>query len=100
LFGSASYQYGHGNDGQSLTGNELDNLIVGGTGPDILSGGGGSDYLAGYGGGDTLTGGSGSDTFGGTAAELNGDTITDFSADDKIVISDATLAGFSFSRSG
>jgi hypothetical protein len=34
------------------------------------------------------------------AAGLNGDTITDFSAGDRILISNATLAGFSFSLSG
>jgi hypothetical protein len=75
----------------SAAGNDLANVITGNLGANVLSG------LAGA---DTLTGGGGSDIFRDTAAGLNGDTITDFSLGDKIVISDATLAGFSFSLSG
>ena len=72
-------------------GNELGNLIVGNQGNNVLTGRGGAD---------TLTGGAGSDTFKDIAAGLNSDTITDFTNVDKIVITDATWAGFAFSLSG
>ncbi|MCL6699445.1 M10 family metallopeptidase C-terminal domain-containing protein [Sphingomonas sp. NSE70-1] len=78
-------------DDFSGTGNNLANVITGNRGDNILSG------MAGL---DTLTGGEGNDIFRDTAAGLNGDTITDFAVGDRIVISDASLAGFSFSLSG
>jgi hypothetical protein len=56
--------------------------------------------ISGHLGADTLTGGAGNDTFLDTKAGHNGDTITDFSAGDKIVFSDATLGAFTFSLSG
>lgn len=44
---------------------------------------------------DTLTGAGGADRISGSAANLNGDTITDFAADDLIVITDApAVSGF------
>ena len=49
---------------------------------------------------NSLSGNGGSDTFRGTAAALTGDTITDFAVGDKIVISDANLAGFASDLSG
>ena len=45
-----------------------------------------------------LTGGVGNDTFQDTLAGLNGDTITDFSAGDKIVITNASLVGIHVQR--
>jgi len=45
------------------TGNELDNVITGGSGSDTLDGGAGSDTLNGLGGADTMTGGTGDDTY-------------------------------------
>jgi hypothetical protein len=77
-----------------------DDILNGNPGNDTLDGGPGNDILSGGSGIDTLTGGTGADTFSNTIAGLSGDTITDFSASDKIVISDASLAGFSFSLSG
>ncbi|WP_308516304.1 FG-GAP-like repeat-containing protein [Sphingomonas flavescens] len=74
--------------------------LSGGDGNDKLYGAAGDDLLIGGSGIDLLTGGSGRDIFKDTAAGLNGDTITDFGIGDKIVITDATLAGFSFSLSG
>ena len=65
-----------------------------------MAGGLGVDTLEGNGGSDILTGGADNDTFRGSAAGLDGDTITDFAAGDGIVISDASLDGFSFSLSG
>ena len=69
-----------GND--TIIGNSADNVITGGSGI------------------DKLTGGAGNDTFQDTVAGLNGDTITDFSAGDKIVITNASLSGLTFSVSG
>jgi Ca2+-binding RTX toxin-like protein len=74
--------------------------ISGGAGNDNIIGGAGAEQMSGGAGDDTLTGGAGRDLFVDTAARLSGDTITDFSAGDKIVISDANLAAFSFSLSG
>jgi hypothetical protein len=48
-------------------------------------------------GADILTGGGGHDVFQDTAANFQGDTITDFSASDRIWITDASLASFAFS---
>lgn len=90
----------------TILGNDANNYLEGGQGSDNINGGAGDDTLVGDGpsasvfSADTLTGGAGKDTFLDSAAGHNGDTITDFSAGDKIVFTDATLAGFSFSLSG
>jgi VCBS repeat-containing protein len=47
--------------GDTLTGNELDNIIYGLAGGDILNGGDGDDTLVGGAGGDRFDGGTGSD---------------------------------------
>jgi hypothetical protein len=73
------------------SGNVLANVIVGNDGSNVLSGGAGAD---------TLTGGGGNDTFADTAAGLNGDTITDLDVGDRIIISNASLSGFTFSLTG
>jgi len=72
-------------------GNDLGNAITGNSVANILTG---------LGGKDTLTGGAGADTFRDTAAGLNGDTIADFAAGDKIIITDAGFADFSYSVVG
>jgi hypothetical protein len=77
----------------------IENAIGGGA-ADTIIGNSADNVLTGSGGGDTLTGGAGNDTFRDTKAGLNADTITDFTAGDKIVITDATLSGFTFSVSG
>jgi hypothetical protein len=59
---------------------------------DRMSGYAGDDTISGGGGQDILAGGSGDDTFIDTAANLNGDTITDLQAGDRIVIRDANLS--------
>ncbi|HEX3860808.1 MAG TPA: cadherin domain-containing protein [Stellaceae bacterium] len=63
-----------GATGLVLTGNEFNNLIVGGAGNDTLDGGDGNDTLNGGAGDDTLNGGTGDDTLnGGTGNDtLNG----------------------------
>ena len=48
---------------QTLTGNDLRNVINGGAGADIIDGKGDNDRISGYAGDNRLTGGSGSDTF-------------------------------------
>ena len=78
-----------GND--RLTGNSLINLLSGGSGDDTLIGGAGADRL---------TGGLGNDTFIDTRAGLDGDAITDFTVADRIVLTDANLATFTFSLNG
>ena len=82
------------------TGNELANTLTGNGAANALSGLAGNDILTGGAGTDTLTGGSGDDAFQDTGAGLSGDTIADFAAGDRIVISDASLAGFTFSLAG
>ena len=93
----------------AITGNDLDNILSGLGGNDTIVGGYGQDTIIGGTGADVLTGGNvpgafnldaSADLFKGTAAEFNGDTITDFTVGDKIVITDANIAGFSFSLSG
>jgi hypothetical protein len=77
-----------------------DDVLVGNSGTNILYGYGGNDTLTGGLGRDRLIGGAGADTFRDTADGLNGDTITDFSGTDKIVITDADIANFQFSLGG
>ena len=90
-------------------GNALDNVMVGSSasdeingaaGADVIDGAAGNDTLSGGSGNDTLTGGAGSNIFLDSSSNLDGDTITDFQAGDRIVITDASLADFSFSLSG
>jgi len=67
-----------------------DNLN-GGLGDDVIDGGAGSDLLIGGPGHDTLTGGTGADFFQDTAANFNGDIITDFHIGDHIQFTDTSL---------
>ena len=97
------------NFADTLTGNSSDNVLSGGAGNDTLNGGAGrdtldggtgNDSLRGGAGADILTGGSGADSFIGTASELNGDVITDFTLADRIVVLGASLPSFTYSLSG
>ncbi|MDO1582241.1 DUF4214 domain-containing protein [Rhizobium oryzicola] len=65
--------------------------VEGGDGNDTITTGRGNDVLIGGAGSDTLKGGAGNDVFQGTVEELNGDTIQDFSVDDRLVVTDADL---------
>lgn len=64
--------------GAVLTGNDLDNVIQGGTCADLLDGAGGNDTLIGGGGNDTVTGGTGSDRFVVAVNSAASVVITDF----------------------
>lgn len=69
-------------------------------GTDQIYGDAGNDTLVGGAGADTLTGGADADRFLGTAADLNGDRITDFAAEDRIVISNYSAATTTVSYAG
>jgi Ca2+-binding RTX toxin-like protein len=56
---------------------------------DSLLGSGAADTLNGGAGSDTLTGGTGLDQFAGTVAELDGDRIADYEAEEVILVEDA-----------
>ena len=86
--------------GDTLIGDGAANSLRGNAGDDTLVGNGGDDLLQGDEGFDTLTGGSGNDSFLDTTLRLNGDTITDFAAGDRIVFTNADMAWFNFSLSG
>lgn len=62
--------------------------IGGGKGADTITGTDGSDVIAGGLGRDVLAGGAGFDRFEGTMAEWRGDTILDFSSQDRLFIAD------------
>jgi Ca2+-binding RTX toxin-like protein len=119
---SGTYALGLGNDVEigiiqstgavNLTGNELDNTLIGGKGANILIGGAGNDTLSGGMGADVLTGGVGDDTFmfkyvsDSSRADYNlltsatADKVTDFvNGEDKIVI-DLSESNFAGSLSG
>ncbi len=79
-----------GAKGLVLTGNAFANTVIGGAGNDTINGGPGSDTIIGGLGADTLTGGAGADIFRllarteSTVAATGRDTITDFTAGDRI----------------
>ncbi|MGB0681281.1 MAG: hypothetical protein ACPGOV_01160 [Magnetovibrionaceae bacterium] len=89
-----------------IRGTDGDDVLSGGRAAESLIGGAGDDVLIGHGGNDTLTGGHGADQFrfetGSTTgaagsieriSEMGTDRITDFDADeDVLVLSDADLA--------
>jgi Ca2+-binding RTX toxin-like protein len=70
----------------TILGNAGNDMLSGGLGNDSIDGGAGVDTISGGDGADNLTGGSAMDVFTGSALEFNGDTITDMSYGDEIVI--------------
>lgn len=66
--------------------------LRGGGGSDTIFGGSGNDAISGGAGFDTMSGRAGSDRFIGSAAELDGDTIQDFSAGDRIIVTGLDLS--------
>jgi len=85
---------------EDLVGSGFADQLAGDGAGNFLYGLGGSDTLTGRAGADTLTGGAGNDIFRDSKAGLSGDTITDFTAGDRILLTDATLAGFTFNLTG
>jgi Ca2+-binding RTX toxin-like protein len=67
--------------------------LYGDTGNDSLVGGNGADTLSVGPGLDTMTGGAGLDSFYGYASEFNGDRITDYTAGEKIYLSQNLTPG-------
>jgi Ca2+-binding RTX toxin-like protein len=61
-------------------------VFTGGSAVDTLIGGAGEDQFSSGAGADIMTGNGGGDWFYGTVAELNGDTVTDFSSADTLYI--------------
>lgn len=98
LFGTneANTMDGLGGD-DWMYGLDGDDVMNGGDGDDKIYGGDGDDTLTGGLGADRLTGGDGADTFSyASAAELEGDKITDFSAGDTLDISGALADGATY----
>jgi len=79
-----------------LTGSEAANRLFGEGGNDRISGGGGDDVIDGSAGVDILTGGTGADSF--MMIDYNSDTITDFSAGDRLVFEYGRPTSLSFSN--
>ena len=77
---------------ENATGGTGDDILRGNLAANLLKGGAGADTLTGGPGADTLTLGTGADTVTDTAAGLNGDTITDFSLQDRLVVRGASLS--------
>lgn len=79
-----------------------DDTLFGAGGNDTIDGGDGNDVLNGGAGADRLTLGAGNDTVRALLSELLGDTITDFTAADRLVVqrSDLHRTDFSVSPSG
>ncbi|HEY0112624.1 MAG TPA: hypothetical protein VGB59_05660, partial [Allosphingosinicella sp.] len=70
--------------GQTLTGNDLANVISGGSGNDTLEGGKGDDLLIGGAGDDWMSGGTGNDTF---VVDSLGDTVAEAQGIDTVLTS-------------
>jgi Ca2+-binding RTX toxin-like protein len=91
-----------GTIGATMTGNALDNFIVGSGGEDRLAGGDGADVLRGAAGGDMLDGGAGSDTveyagsLGGVLVNLRAQTASggDATGDKLVSIENAQGSAF------
>ncbi len=79
-----------GTDGFIVTGSAGAQTINGSAGADNLSGGDGADTLSPGAGADSMTGGADADTFQGSASDLNGDTITDLSVNDRVLLTGVT----------
>ncbi|MBN8506621.1 MAG: hypothetical protein J0L58_19315 [Burkholderiales bacterium] len=82
-------------------GNHVENLVLAGSAfkatgnalANILTGTGSTNVITGLAGADVLTGGGGADHFVDSAANLNGDRITDLATDDFITITGVRFSG-------
>ncbi len=86
LGGGGNDSLSGGNDADTLRGAGDDDRLAGGNGDDRIMGGSGADALIGGHGDDRMTGGSDADRFL-FSKRAGNDTITDFSLEDVIVIS-------------
>ncbi len=86
-------------EGRTITLANIENLS-GTNYADTLKGSAGDNVIFSYAGADVLSGNGGNDLFFDTAAQHNGDTITDFNAGDRIIVTDGSAANFSASLSG
>lgn len=87
---------GSGDD--TIVGNQIANVLHGGSGNDVLFGGAGDDRLYGDAGFDTLTGGTGADEFIFGGPTSGADSILDFQVgQDHLVLS---MSGFGLAASG
>lgn len=80
------------NNADVLNGTSGDDTIFGFGGNDTLNGGAGHDILTGGAGSDILSGGPDADIYQDTAANFNGDEITNFKVGDQIQITDLDLS--------
>ena len=67
---------------------------IGGSGADTLIGNSVGNILSGRAGSDVLTGGNGNDVFRDTIANFGGDTITDLTRGDRIVLTERDLGTY------
>ena len=101
IIGNNANNLMEGRDGNdTLNGHVGNDTLMGQSDNDTLNGGAGNDTLTGGDGIDQLIGGAGNDTFFDGTAGLNGDTITDFAVGDKILFAFADPATFTFSLTG
>ncbi|WP_296761746.1 M10 family metallopeptidase C-terminal domain-containing protein [Sediminimonas sp.] len=84
LGGNDTLDGGAGND--LISGGDDDDEIFGGTGVDTIDGGAGDDLFSPGAGADVITTGAGADVLSGPGDSLNGDTVTDMSAEDRILV--------------
>ena len=75
-------------EGNTITGTNADEVLIGGSGDDTLNGGSGKDYLIGGAGNDILNGGAGDDIL---AGGLGKDTLTGGADADTFVIDPSAL---------
>jgi Ca2+-binding RTX toxin-like protein len=89
-YGGPSIVTGIGSD--TILGSSGDEIISSGGGADAVNGGVGRDQITGGAGADTLTGGSDIDTFTDTAANMNGDRITDYQYGERILLTQSLVS--------
>ncbi|MBA4791444.1 MAG: DUF4114 domain-containing protein [Rhizobiales bacterium] len=75
---------GDGND--TITGNELGNILTANGGNDSIFGGGGNDTISGGAGADIVTFGTGTNVLRDLSADLNGDIVMDLNANNSVDI--------------
>ena len=74
----------------TVSGRDNNDILVTGAGDDTIDGGLGDDVIQAGGGTNTITTGGGFDLIVGSAAELDGDTVTDISGDESFAVRDGS----------